>query len=68
MGRLVLTRRLNEVIIIDGHIKVSLVNFHFGQGKILIEAPDDISVHREEVFDKIARGDVYIPREYREKF
>lgn len=52
---LVLARRVNEAIIIGGQIKVTIVEVNKGKVKLGIEAPADISVHREEVFQEIQR-------------
>ena len=44
---LVLTRRLGESIIIGDDIIIRILDIN-GQVKLGIEAPQDISVHREE--------------------
>ena len=51
---LVLTRKLGEVIKIGDRIKVVVVSVEGGSVKLGIEAPDEIPVHREEVYEKIA--------------
>ncbi|HQT92128.1 MAG TPA: carbon storage regulator CsrA [Candidatus Kryptobacter bacterium] len=51
---LVLTRKLGEVIKIGDKIKVVVVSVEGGSVKLGIEAPDEIPVHREEVYEKIA--------------
>lgn len=51
---LVLTREIGKSIIIDGNIKVTFLgNNSFKQGKIGIEAPKHIKVHREEIMKRI---------------
>jgi len=51
---LVLTRKLGEVIKIGDKVKVVVVSIEGGSVKLGIEAPEEIPVHREEVYDKIA--------------
>ena len=46
---LVLTRRINERIIIGDDIIVTVVEVHGDQVRIGIDAPRDIKVFREEV-------------------
>lgn len=51
---LVLTRRKDEAIYIDGdNIKITIVELKNGTVKIGVEAPKNISVHREEVYKAI---------------
>ena len=51
---LVLTRKLGEVIKIGDRIKVVVVGVDGGSVKLGVEAPNEIPVHREEVYAKIA--------------
>ncbi len=51
---LVLTRKLGEVIKIGDRIKVVVVSVEGGSVKLGVEAPDEIPVHREEIYQKIA--------------
>jgi carbon storage regulator len=46
---LVLTRRLGEVIVIDGKIRVKIVSIDGGKVRLGIAAPQSIPVDREEV-------------------
>ncbi|NLJ68742.1 MAG: carbon storage regulator CsrA [Firmicutes bacterium] len=50
---LVLTRKVDESIIIGDNIKITVVDIRGDQAKIGIEAPREISVHREEVYLEI---------------
>lgn len=50
---LVLTRKVGEGIIIGDDIKVSIIELKGGGVRIGIDAPRDLKVHRQEVFDKI---------------
>ncbi|MEL6820556.1 MAG: carbon storage regulator CsrA [Calditrichota bacterium] len=50
---LVLTRRLGESINIGDNIKITVVDIDGKQVKIGIEAPRDITIFREEVYERI---------------
>jgi carbon storage regulator len=50
---LVLTRRPGEQIVIAGTIRLTVVNIGPGRVKIGIEAPDNVRIDRQEVFEKI---------------
>jgi len=53
---LVLARKLNENIIIDGRIIIKVVRMDRDVVKLGIEAPPSVPVHRQEVFDEIQRS------------
>ncbi len=50
---LILTRKKGESIIINGNIEVQIIESEEGKVKIGINAPKEIEVHRQEVFDRI---------------
>lgn len=50
---LVLTRKIDQSIIIGDNIKLIVVEIRGDQVKIGIEAPRDVTVHREEVYREI---------------
>lgn len=50
---LVLTRKIDESIIIGDNIKVFIVDVRGDQVKLGIDAPKDISVHRQEIYEDI---------------
>ena len=50
---LVLKRRKNQSIIIDGNVKVTVLETHKGEIKIGIDAPKSVKVVRKE----LCRGD-----------
>ena len=50
---LVLSRKKNESIIINGNIEVKIIESDDGKVRIGIEAPKEIEVHRKEIFDQI---------------
>jgi carbon storage regulator len=52
---LVLSRKVDETIVIDGNIKVVIVAIHGQCVKLGVEAPLRVPVHRAEVQQRIAR-------------
>ena len=50
---LILTRRLGESIIIEDNIKVTVVDINNQQIKLGIDAPEHITINREEVAKKV---------------
>jgi carbon storage regulator len=44
---------MGEALIIGGNIKLTVLGISGGQVRLGIDAPREVSVHREEVFDKI---------------
>lgn len=53
MGMLILTRRINEEVMIGDDIKIRILGVKGNQVRIGIEAPEDVSVHREEIYQRI---------------
>ena len=54
---LILTREQNESVIIDDDIKVTVLSDKHGQVKLGIDAPDDVEIWREEIYDKLHEVD-----------
>jgi carbon storage regulator len=53
---LVLSRKLNEKIVIDGGIVVTVVKIDRNQIRLGIEAPGNVRVFREEIIGNTRRG------------
>lgn len=52
---LILSRRIGESLIIGDDVQITVMDVHGSQVKIGIEAPKEVSVHREEIYDRIQR-------------
>ena len=50
---LVLSRKAEESMFIGDDIKITILDIRGGQVRIGITAPQDIKIHREEVYDRI---------------
>jgi carbon storage regulator len=53
---LVLSRKLNQAIMIGDNVRIVVVAVDRDQVKLGIDAPREIPVHRSEVFDEIQRA------------
>ena len=49
---LVLSRKLNESIIINGNIRVTVVGLRGNQIRLGIEAPESVAIFRTELFER----------------
>ena len=50
---LVVTRKVNEGIVIDGEIRVVVVGVEDGKVKLGIDAPRDKGIYRQEIYEVI---------------
>lgn len=50
---LILTRKKDESLIINGNIEVRIVAIDDGKVKLGIDAPREVEIHRKEIFEKI---------------
>ena len=52
---LVLSRQSDETIIIGDNIRVTIVEVRGDKVRIGIDAPRDVAVHRQEIYDAIQK-------------
>jgi carbon storage regulator len=52
---LILTRRVGETLMIGDDVTVTVLGVKGNQVRIGVNAPRDVSVHREEIYDRIKR-------------
>lgn len=52
---LILTRRAGETLVIGNDINVRILSVKGGQVRIGVDAPKDVPVHREEIYQRIQR-------------
>lgn len=50
---LILTRRISESIIIGDDVKITVLGVKGNQVRLGVDAPKTISVHREEIYERI---------------
>jgi carbon storage regulator len=57
---LILTRKAGESIRLDDDILIKVFEINGCQARIGIDAPREVKVHREEVYQKIQSGNVNV--------
>jgi carbon storage regulator len=50
---LILTRRIGETIVIGHNVRIAVLGIKGNQVRMGVDAPKDVSVHREEIYIRI---------------
>lgn len=61
---LILTRRVGETLIIGDNVRVTVLGIKGHQVRIGVDAPRDVSVHREEIYMRIQNEKVYAANDH----
>ena len=55
---LILTRRVGETLMVGDKVTVTVLGIKGNQVRIGVDAPKDVAVHREEIYQRIQREKV----------
>ncbi|MDO4626219.1 MAG: carbon storage regulator CsrA [Pasteurellaceae bacterium] len=54
---LILTRKVGESLLIGDDIAITILNVRGNQVKVGVKAPKNVSVHREEIYQRIKQAE-----------
>ncbi|KAE9527805.1 MULTISPECIES: carbon storage regulator CsrA [Testudinibacter] len=54
---LILTRKIGESLLIGEDISISVLSVRGNQVKIGVDAPKEVAVHREEIYQRLKEAD-----------
>lgn len=52
---LILTRRIGETLVVGDDVRVTVLGVKGNQVRLGVKAPKEVSVHREEVYNRIVK-------------
>lgn len=50
---LILTRKIGEVLLVGDDVEITVLSIRGNQVKLGVNAPKEISVHRQEIYERI---------------
>jgi carbon storage regulator len=57
---LVLSRKLDQTIVINGNIFITVVGLGNNQVRLGVEAPDSVGIFRQELFDRAGTSEKHV--------
>ena len=61
---LILTRRVGESLVIGDEVAVTVLGVKGNQVRIGVTAPKDVTVHRQEIYERIKKEETGEPAEF----
>lgn len=58
---LILTRRIGETLMVGDEVTITVLGVKGNQVRLGVNAPRDVAVHREEIYDKIQSEKIQNP-------
>lgn len=56
---LILTRRIGETLMVGDEVSVTVLGVKGSQVRLGVNAPKEVAVHREEIYNRIQREKAY---------
>ncbi|MDJ0879132.1 MAG: carbon storage regulator CsrA [Halieaceae bacterium] len=63
---LILTRRIGETLMVGDNVTVTVLGVKGNQVRLGVNAPKDVAVHREEIYNRIQHEDDQKPNQSKE--
>ena len=58
---LILSRKVGQSIMIGDEVTVTVIGVKGNQVRVGVNAPNNVAVHREEIYERIQEGEVISP-------